>query len=141
MIELKTTYGDIYRITYNEAVKIPGQTRADRRWLPQIPCKYGHVYVHGRETLGAYVTGRLITGRLAALPGVRVLQQGDEEVAVSFPPEMFPAVASLLQARKIRQVSAAQAAAGAKRLAEFRRTKAAGKPQRVEATIEAGVVG
>ena len=69
MIDLKATYGDTYRITLDEAVALPGQTKAERLWLQQIPCKYGHAFVAGRKTLGAYAAGRVITGRLAALPG------------------------------------------------------------------------
>jgi hypothetical protein len=120
MIDLKATFGDTYRITLDEAAAIPGQTRADRRWLPRIPCKYGHIYVAGTGTLGAYAEGRLITGKLARLPGVRVRQRGDCEVTVVFPPDLLPVVAPLLGARKRRRVSEAQARAGAERLARHR---------------------
>src|SRR5512135_528800 len=105
MIDLRAAYGDTYRITPDEAAVIPGQTKADRLWLQQIPCKYGQIYLHGTDTLGAYASGRLITGRLAALPGVRVHQRGDTEVTVVFPPERFSAVADLLRARKRRCVA------------------------------------
>src|SRR5438067_1055735 len=121
MIDLKKQYGDTYRISLDEAATILGQSTADRRWLQQIPCKYGHIFINGTETLGAYAAGRLIPGRLAALPGVRVHQRGDTEVSVVFPPEAFPAVAELLQARKRRKVSVEQARAGAERLAGYRR--------------------
>jgi hypothetical protein len=120
MIDLKASYGNTYRITFDEAASIPGQTRAERRWLERIPCKYGHIYVAGTGTLGAYAEGRLVTGKLARLPGVRVRQRGDTEVAVDFPPEVFPAVAALLGARKRRRVSEEQARAGAERLARYR---------------------
>jgi hypothetical protein len=99
-INLKTAYGFLYKITFDPAAAIEGQSKADRLWLQQIPCKYGHIFVHGHETLGAYAKGRLITGKLAALPGVRVHQRGDSEVSVVFSPEVFPAVADLLQARR-----------------------------------------
>ena len=51
MIDLKKTYGDTYRITFDEAA--PGETRADRLWLQQIPCKYGHIYIAGRKKRSA----------------------------------------------------------------------------------------
>ena len=117
MIDLKARYGDTYRITLDDGHR---PDRADRLWLQQIPCKYGHIFIAGHETLGAYAAGRLISGKLAALPGVRVHQRGDTEVNVVFPPEVFPAVAELLQARKRRQVSVEQARAGAERLAAHR---------------------
>ncbi len=123
MIDLRAAYGDTYRITRDEAAVVPGQTKADRLWLQQIPCQYGHIYLPGTDTLGAYASGRLITGRLAALPGVRVHQRGDTEITVLFPPEGFPAVADLLRARKRRRVAEDQARAGAARLARHRRVR------------------
>jgi hypothetical protein len=103
----------------------PSPSRDRRRpsasGLQQIPCNYGHVFVAGRQTLGAYAAGRLITGRLAALPCVRVSQRGDSEVSVVFPPEMLPTVAAPLRTRKGRRVSEDLAVAGAERLARYRR--------------------
>ena len=118
MLDLKKMYGEVYKIVLDESAS--GQDRADRLWYQQIPCKYGHICVFGRELLGAHAAGRRRAGRLAALPGVTVRQRGDSEVNVSFPPEVFPAVAALLQARKRRKVSPEQARAGAKRLAAHR---------------------
>jgi hypothetical protein len=118
MIDLKKTYGDVYKIVLDESAS--GQSRADRLWCQQIPSKYGHIFVAGRNLLGAHAAGKLMPGRLAALPGVTVRQRGDTEVNVVFPREVFPAVAALLQARKRRKVSPEQARAGAERLAAHR---------------------
>jgi hypothetical protein len=120
MLDLKALSGGTLRVTLDESATISGRTQADRLWLLQIPCKYGHVYLHGTETLGAYAAGRRIAGKLAALPGVRVHQRGDSEVTVTFSPAVFPAVAVLLRARKRRRLSEEQARAGAERLARHR---------------------
>jgi hypothetical protein len=120
MFDLKKLYGDVYKITLDESITASKKKRANRPWLQQIPCKYGHIYIAGRNLLGAHAAGRLVAGRLATLPGVTVRQRGDAEVNVVFPREVFPAVAALLQARKRRKVSPEQARAGAERLAAHR---------------------
>lgn len=111
-INLKAAYGSLYKITLDPAAAIKGQTTADRLWLPQIPCKFGPIIVAGPKPLSAYAEGRLITGKLAALPGVRVHQRGDSEVSVVFPPAVFPAVATLLEARRRRSSVRASHLAG-----------------------------
>jgi hypothetical protein len=126
MIDLARLCGDTYRITRDEAADDRPQTRAERPWMLRIPCKYGHIYVHAKDALGASAAGRLITGKLAAIPGVRVHQRGDSEITVVFPPVVFPDVAALLQARKRRKVSKEQATIGARRLADYWRGAAHG---------------
>jgi hypothetical protein len=124
LIDLKKQFGAEHKVVLDESANVAGQSAADRRWLQQIPCKYGHVYLHGEDTLGAYAEGRKIAGKLAALPGVRVHQRGDREVTVVFPPAVFPAVAALLRPRRRRRLSPEQAAAGAARLAPYHFQKA-----------------
>jgi hypothetical protein len=121
---MKKQFGAEYKVVQDESANVPGQSSADRRWLQQIPCKYGHVYLHGEDTLGAYAKGRIVAGKLAALPGVRVHQRGDCEVTVVFPHDVFPAVAALLRPRKRRRLSKEQAASGAARLARYQFGKA-----------------
>lgn len=124
MIDLKKSYGAEYKVTWDEAANIHGQSAEDRRWLPQIPAKYGHIYIHGRNVLGACARGRIIVGKLAARADVRVHKRGDAEVTVVFPPDLFPAVAALLKPRKRRRLSAEQAASGSARLAPYQFHKA-----------------
>jgi hypothetical protein len=94
LIDLKKAYGARFKIVSDEAADIPGQSTAERRWCQRIQARYGHIYPHGEDTLGACAAGRIIAGKLAALPGVRVHQRGDSEVTVVFPPDLFPAVVS-----------------------------------------------
>ena len=63
-------------------------------WCYPQTCKYGHIFIAGRQMLGADAAGRLISGKLAALPGIRVRQRTDNEVNVAFPPEVFLAAAA-----------------------------------------------
>jgi hypothetical protein len=124
LIDLKQEYGAEYKIDWDDAANITGQPTDDRRWLQQIPAKYGHIYIHEEDMLGAHASGRIIAGKLAALPGVDVLQRGDFEVNVAFPPDLFPTVAALLQARKRRRLSPEQAKSCAARLTPYRYQKA-----------------
>jgi hypothetical protein len=100
MINVKAQFGHTYRITLDESAAIPGQSREDRLWLYQIPGKFGHVYVHGAEGLGAYASraGRL--HRLLAIPGVQLHQRGDGEGSVIFPVALLPQIAEILQLRR-----------------------------------------
>lgn len=123
MIDLKARFGDRYRIALDESAEIPGQTREERLWLYQIPGKFGHVYVHGRETLGAYVRtrrdGSNRLGRLLAIPGARLHQRGDDEAAVTFPPEALGVVAGILRLRERPKQSPEQRAAAAERMRQL----------------------
>jgi hypothetical protein len=132
LIDLKKMYGARYKIVLDESADIPDQSTADRQWLQQIPAKYGHIYVHGRDSLGAWATGRIMSGKLAAVPGVRVHQRGSIEVTVVFHPDLFPSVAALLRPRKRRRLSTEQAASGAARLVRFQFRKVRGSPTRDE---------
>jgi hypothetical protein len=106
MVNLKEIYGKTYRITLDESASIDGQTHEERLWLYQIPCKFGHIFVQGENTLGAYCNRIKVIPRLIALPGVRVKQRGDREVNVAFDPAQLAEVAQLLKARKRRVISA-----------------------------------
>jgi hypothetical protein len=108
MINLKAEYGARFRITLDESAKCGDVTREERLWLFQIPCKYGHIYVHGENRLGAWTGNRLMRGKLMALPGVKAFQVGDAECTVTFDPACLEQVAQLLQARKRRVLSEAE---------------------------------
>jgi hypothetical protein len=109
MIDLKSRFGDVYRITLDESANIPGQTSEERLWLQRIPCRgNAHIYVHGQDTLGAFIDRKGLMPYLAKVPGVRVHQRGDNEMTVVFALESLPEVARLLGARKRRHLSPEQ---------------------------------
>jgi hypothetical protein len=119
VIDLKRELGDRYRITLDESA---GQetSRKERLWLYQIPCKFGHIYVHGKNRLGGYSSSARVSTKLAAVKGVTVHQRGDTEVTVTFPIKMVDLVATMLGARKRRRMSAEQREARATQLAAVR---------------------
>lgn len=120
MIDLKAQYGSTYRITLDPSAEMAGQTKEERLWLYRIPCRYGHIYVHGKERLGAYTNRRLMISRLLALPGMKLHQRGDSEVAVTFDPGCLEQVTQLLQAYKRWYLAPERRAAATERLRLWR---------------------
>lgn len=88
-MNLKARYGDKYRITREEG----SEPRDPAGFI--IPCRRGHIYVHGRELLAAFVGRGPTAKRLAALPGVKLHTDGDDGITVTFAPERFAAVAAI----------------------------------------------
>jgi hypothetical protein len=109
MLDLKSQYGKVYRVGWDESASIPGQSNEDRRWLQVAIAKYGHIGIHSHTELGVYVrtyrdsSDRL--GRLLALPGARLKNRGDAEAIVVIPNDQFEAAAEIIHARKRRQIS------------------------------------
>jgi hypothetical protein len=93
-----------FKIALDESANVDA-SRDARSWYYQIPCRYGHVGVWGKTLLSAYATGRIMIGKLASLPGVNVVQRGDDEIQVTFHPDRLADVANLLHARRRRTVS------------------------------------
>jgi hypothetical protein len=104
-MNLKARYGDKYRISREE-----GADRHDPAGFV-IPCKRGHIYVHGPELLGVATNGRgPIVKQLSALPGIRITQDGADGVNAVFSPEQFAAVAAIVRPKRKRKLSERQKA-------------------------------
>lgn len=115
--DLKALAAGKYRVKREESYHAEHgeRGRSADPWLWYIPCLHGHVFPFGPGLLGASTDRRGgIAWRLAALPGCRVHQDGDDGLTVVFPEAMFEAVASILKPRRRRRWSEAERA---KRLA------------------------
>ena len=116
-INLRNTFGKRYRIEYDPAHR----GRADDAWLQIIPCRHGHIYPHSAELLAVATDKRgPIAAAIARLPGVTVLQMGDDGINAAFPLTMLPAVARIIRPKRTRQMTAKQRAAAVERLAKHR---------------------
>ena len=108
-INLKERFGRRYRVTYEESYQADrgAGARAADPWLMIVPCRYGHVFPHGGDTLAASVDGHPnVAGVLRRLPCCRVHQDGDfGEVTVLFDVADFAKVARIVRPRRRRQVS------------------------------------
>ena len=78
------------------------ELRRERPWFWRIPCRLGrgHIGVWGEDKLSTYAAGQRMPARPAVLHGVTVVERGDDEVQVAFPPSLLGVVADLLGARR-----------------------------------------
>ena len=138
-IDLKERFGDRYRVVYEESYGAErGKSgRAHDPWLLTIPCRHGHIYVQGRQYLGASTTHRReIANRLLALPCVRLVQDGDDGINVVFHMDDFDQVAAIMRPKRRRKLSDEQRAERDKRLRDYQFSSAshdAGRDHRRDA--------
>jgi hypothetical protein len=105
-VNLRELFGDRFKITYDPAYdpfKVP-RDKLDP-WMMQIPLyPRGCVYPHGRDRLAAEVDYRAPTAKaLAAIPGVTLVQDGDQEKTYTFPVGLTEQVFAILKPRKKRR--------------------------------------
>jgi hypothetical protein len=111
--DLKALAAGKYRLKREESYHVEHgkHGRSMDPWLWMIPCQHGHMFPFGSGLLGASTDRRGgIARRLAALPGCRVHQDGDDGLTVVFPEAMFEMVAAILKPRRRRRWSEAQRA-------------------------------
>lgn len=122
-VNLQRRFGGRHRVAYEESYYAqygPG-ARTDDPWLRIIPCRHGHIYPHGGDTLAASTDRRgAVATRLVALPGVTLHQDGSDGVTVLFHVDRFGEVAEIMQPRRRRRLSEAQRRACTERLARVR---------------------
>jgi hypothetical protein len=127
-INLKKRFGDRFKVLYEEGYYAQhGETawREDPD-LMIIPCKWGHLYPDGPETLAASVDGHpRIAVQIQKLKCCRVHQDGDNgELTVLFDVADFDQVAKIMQPHRKRQWTAEQKQQASERLAKYRYTSA-----------------
>jgi hypothetical protein len=114
-LDLKAVFGDRFRIALDESYQAQGKGReAEKVWCYRIECRFGHIYLHGRLSLGAGTDRRGIIAKLKRLAGCSVHQEGDRELIVVFDPADFEAVAAVMKPKRRRCQSEKQKAALAK---------------------------
>jgi hypothetical protein len=96
-----------YRVALDPSSEID-TARSERPWLIRIPARYGFISVHGTELLACYCSARRLFTSLMAIPSVRVLQRGDDEIRVIFEPGHLGDVCEIIRARKRRVATDAQ---------------------------------
>lgn len=102
-VDLRAVAGKRYQLEYEESHR----GKADEPWLLLIPCQCGHIYPHSDKLLGVATNGRgSLTQKIARLPGVEVVQDGDDGINAVFPASLFAKVAAIVKPKRKRQVSA-----------------------------------
>ena len=107
-VNLKTTFGQTYRVTYEESywAERGEHGRADEPWLQIIPCGFGHIYPHGGNLLAVATNNRgQIARRISQLPFVTVVQDGSDGINATFPVKHFEEIAEIVKPRRRRHLS------------------------------------
>lgn len=98
--------------------------RSERPWLYRVDGKRGHVCVWGENQLAACCGTGYARRDLLAVPGSRLIRDGDKEAIIAFPTDQLDAVCRILKARKRKVLTPEQrerlAIVGAKGVAAFR---------------------
>jgi hypothetical protein len=106
--DLRAMFGAKWRVGLDEAAN----GRWKDPWNQIVLCRHGHIYQHGDGMLAAATDrGGVIVRKLRAIPGAKVLLDGDDGANVAFPFEQVKAAASVMKPRRVRQLSPAQLAA------------------------------
>ena len=126
-IDLKATFGRRYRVGYEESYYADrgAGARLPDPWLMIMPCRYGHIYPHGGETLAVFVDDHpKLTSVLRRLPCCQVYQDGDDGTTLLFNVADFPQVAKIIRPWRRQQFTPEQLAAMVQRLqpTQYRRT-------------------
>lgn len=114
-IDLHDRFGDVFQVARDPAA----ESRVDP-WSLVLLCRHGVIYPYGTSRLAAELDGHpCLARRLAALPGVSVIQDGDRERTFLFGLQQFDAVAAIIRPRRRRRLPPEQHAACRERLARF----------------------
>jgi hypothetical protein len=105
-INLRERFGDRYRIGFDEAA-VNGTDPS----MQTIPCRFGTIYPHGGEKLAIQVDGHnRIAKQMAAIPGIALHQDGDDEKTLVFPVNLFDQVAAIVAPKRVRRLTDEQKA-------------------------------
>ena len=107
-IDLKEMFGHRYRIERDEAhaAEYGDGSRVHDPWLLTIPARHGHVYPWGGNRLAFSTTGRGPKAKaISGLPCVRIEQDADDGLTVTFDAADFAVVAKLAKPKTRRKLS------------------------------------
>jgi hypothetical protein len=110
-IDLRQQYSSRFRMGCDPSCERVHHNDACDPWNALVLCQHGHIYPHGELLLGAATNNRgPIANSLAALPCVRVTQDGDDGINVVFDASDFAKVAAIMKPRRRRTLSPEQRA-------------------------------
>lgn len=110
-MDLRVEYGNKYRIEYEKAYycEYGRRARAEDPELQIIPCRHGEIFIWDANRLAVGTNSRgPIAKKLMGLDCVKVEQDGDDGVTLSFSPEHFRDVADVVKPRTNRRLSKRQ---------------------------------
>jgi hypothetical protein len=116
---LKELFGDRFKIGHDPAAVTWGE-KSDP-WMMTVLCKGGVViypFSDGKLAVEIDYHGG-VAKQVAAIPGVRSHQDGDNEHTFVFPLELFDEVAAIVKPRRRRRMTEEQKAISRARLANY----------------------
>jgi hypothetical protein len=114
-LNLRELFSTRYRISRDEAF----DSLSDP-WSHQIPGRCGTIYPFSATLLAVDIDGHPgVAKKVAALPGIRLHQDGDHEKTFVFPLGLFEQVAAIVKPRKRRRQTEEQKQASIVRLSGF----------------------
>lgn len=120
--DLRALYGTKYRTTYEESYFADRSelARTHEPYLMVVLCRHGHIFLNGPDVLGASTDRRgAIARRLCNLPGIKVVQDGDDGINAVFSPDLFDSVAKIMKPRRRRRLNDEQKKAASERLRQY----------------------
>jgi len=121
-VNLRERFGDRFQIARDEtyAAENGAGGRVDDPWLFTLPCAFGVICPWGPGRLAFSSNSRgAIANRVAALPFVRVEQDADDGITVSFDVGRFHDIARIVKPRRKRRLTKAQRQSACARLAKY----------------------
>ena len=99
-IDLQAEFGRRWRIEEDESAG--GRLRDP--WLATIPCRHGHLFAAGPDSIGA-ATNRpgAIVRKLRSIPGVELVADGSDGANLIFGRAALPSVARVMKPRYLKQ--------------------------------------
>jgi hypothetical protein len=105
-INLQERFGQKYRIGFDEAA-----VNGNDPGMQTIPCRFGTIYPHGGDYLAVEVDGHpRIAKQVAAIPGIVLHHDGDDEKTFVFPVSLFNQVAAIVEPKRVKRLSDEQRA-------------------------------
>jgi hypothetical protein len=105
-INLRERFGERYRIGFDEAAEGKNDP-----WEMTILGRFGTIYPHGGDYLAVEIDRHpRIAKQVAAIPGVVLHQDGDDEKTFVFPVSLFDQVAAIVEPKRIKQLTGEQKA-------------------------------
>ena len=109
-LNLRELFGSVYRISWED-----GSTHRDP-WEMQIRTRCGLIYPYGGNRLAVQVDFRPgIARQVGKIPGVELIQRGDDEVTYRFDLSLFEAVARIVRPYRLPALTDEQREAAAER--------------------------
>ena len=107
-VNLSQQFGHRYKIDYDQShfAQSGQNTRREDPWYEIIPCRNGHIYVHGEQLLGVSTDHPgVVANKLKKLRCTTLVQDGEDGANLTFHVDHFNEVAEIIKPKLKRVLS------------------------------------